>query len=697
MEIAPPRATGRVYAGNSASGNARVQYGDIHGNVTYNVYEVRQEQIGIEASISGLRSLTNSIHTSLYHLKPDHVVRPNVIAGLSNEVNFSKTSLDALNYKLSWLHNAPEQAALVKLDQLVILLANAIVLFDRLRTSLGSTIETKSADDNGLHVFLPQLQEHNMAWKLQLELMDRHTTAESDAIASNLDSATNKLLRENADLKRRMDAFQSQLDQMSKQITSSAASICLDSGSSSSSSLAGDTDDESVHSAASSFEETLNSSWVYRRNEHRSEVMSIDTSLQRDYAWSEMSELTLANKSALSVLALPIDISELAHGDWYSSRARATPLSSIPVEVDIESLATGGPEAWSQLKDDQIEIVIEQLMRKGTRLESDNVRLKLPERSIRRVRDAAYSLGLGKRNNLERDAIKILGDQDYRSLRQCWAKYDPRFFMFISKEAFPRFMGDLPESFGFRVYPEAYTVPDLLLSSHNPRKDGRALALGTLWRADLDDDASKAMAALPPMRQVWLRSNLEHDEPAGLQVLNEILLDLPIMEIRRRRKEMQTLYTEVMMAADPDRGIPFMTFLVISAIRRDPTQTFRQDTLARYLRRRARLNLVREEINRQTIIGFFDTLYWSRRFRQHQRQKQSDKITFLDEGDFGPQLGDLPLLTQEDLEMRATHRLGSAPTYTRFDEEASRIVQTAGDDESHTASQKADEHEGSST
>lgn len=137
---------------------------------------MRQERIGIEASISGLRSLTDYIHAQLQDAQANDNGRSSFVAGLLDEVTSSKTSLDAFNYKLSWLHNAPEQAALVKLDQLVILLANAIVLFDRLRTSLGSRIGTNFASDNGLHVFLPQLQEHNMAWKLQLELMDRYGT-----------------------------------------------------------------------------------------------------------------------------------------------------------------------------------------------------------------------------------------------------------------------------------------------------------------------------------------------------------------------------------------------------------------------------------------------------------------------------------------------------------------------------------------
>ncbi|KXT02540.1 hypothetical protein AC579_422 [Pseudocercospora musae] len=570
MELAPPRAPGRLYAGNFASGNARVQYGDIHGNVTYNVYEVRQERIGIEASISGLRSLTNSIHTSLCNLKPDHGVRSSTVAGLLNEVTFSKTSLDALNYKLSWLHNTPEQAALVKLDQLVILRANAIVLFDRSRTSLTKDTGMDLENDNGLQAFLLQLQEHNMAWKLQLDLMDRHTTAESDAIASNLDSATNKLLRENADLKRRMDAFQNQLEQMTKQLSSSAASIRPDSGSSSTSSLATDTDDESMHSAASSFEETLNSSWVYRRNEHRSEVMSIDTSLQRDYAWSEMSELTLANKSALSVLALPITISELAHGECYQNNAQTAALSSTRQKFDLNKLAKKGPEAWRQLSEDQRKDLIEQLMEAGPAV-LEKFRLKPPPNPIQRARDAARSFGLlGKRTVLERDAIRLIGESDFRSFKQCWGMYDPKSTMFISKEASQRLMGTLPYSFGFRIYPPKYRIPNILCT------------------------AREALFPTALYQRIAFEEALSSNDARALRHLSQALLLLSIDEIRLRKTRMLFMYTEIMLTADPDRGISFMSLLIICAMWRDETQTFRQDDMEKFLRRRARTSSGRD-------------------------------------------------------------------------------------------------------
>lgn len=71
------------------------------------------------------------------------------------------------------------------------------------------------------------------------------------------------------------------------------------------------------------YEEMLHASWVYRRNEHREETMSFTSSVDRGYAWSELSKLSLGNISIIAVIALPVSISELSDGSWYHERMNA--------------------------------------------------------------------------------------------------------------------------------------------------------------------------------------------------------------------------------------------------------------------------------------------------------------------------------------------------------------------------------------
>lgn len=60
------------------------------------------------------------------------------------------------------------------------------------------------------------------------------------------------------------------------------------------------------------FEKTLIASRVYRRVEHRSEIMSFTSSVARASALSALSKFSLGNISVLSVVALPVCMSELS-------------------------------------------------------------------------------------------------------------------------------------------------------------------------------------------------------------------------------------------------------------------------------------------------------------------------------------------------------------------------------------------------
>lgn len=65
------------------------------------------------------------------------------------------------------------------------------------------------------------------------------------------------------------------------------------------------------------FEKLLYASWVYRRNVNREEDLSVRSSVLRSSAWSALSEISLANISIITVMALPIETQEVANSDWY--------------------------------------------------------------------------------------------------------------------------------------------------------------------------------------------------------------------------------------------------------------------------------------------------------------------------------------------------------------------------------------------
>ena len=69
-----------------------------------------------------------------------------------------------------------------------------------------------------------------------------------------------------------------------------------------------------------------------------------------------------------------------------------------------------------------------------------------------------------------------------------------------------------------------------------------------------------------PNRATALSFDGPADKPQiDLELLNQRLEELPIAEIRRRRQRMNTFYEEVLVSADPDKGIEFNALLMILA------------------------------------------------------------------------------------------------------------------------------------
>lgn len=155
--------------------------------------------------------------------------------------------------------------------------------------------------------------------------------------------------------------------------------------------------------------------------------------------------------------------------------------------------------------------------------------------------------------------------------------------------------------FEMRIYPENFTV-GYLKSTCGIYPDYSVLPLG-------DDSQRKA-------------------KDLDLDLLKERLQRLPIQEVRARRTRMNVFYEEVMVSADPDRGIGFNSLLMVLAHYKviNDNKSLR---LEEFLRRRARLQRVEEAVRRSIVVGFFDTLYWRRRFKQHMAKKRAARIAEL--------------------------------------------------------------------
>ena len=110
-----------------------------------------------------------------------------------------------------------------------------------------------------------------------------------------------------------------------------------------------------------------------------------------------------------------------------------------------------------------------------------------------------------------------------------------------------------------------------------------------------------------------------------IDLLAARLRSIPVDEIRMRKQRMEVFYQEVMLSADPDRGISFTTTLMTLA-HYNVIEDSRSLRLEEFLRRRARLQRVHESIRRNVVVGFFDTMYWSRKFRDAIAHKRNSRM-----------------------------------------------------------------------
>ncbi|KAH7388720.1 Ion transport protein-domain-containing protein [Pyrenochaeta sp. MPI-SDFR-AT-0127] len=193
--------------------------------------------------------------------------------------------------------------------------------------------------------------------------------------------------------------------------------------------------------------------------------------------------------------------------------------------------------------------------------------------------------------------LSVISREEIRRFKQAWAEFDPNGTGYISRDVFPRLLGELSGIFEMRIYDGDFTVGRLIEQCGvTSRRESNLPVAGREPTPDID-----------------------------IESLNRCLAQLPIAEIRRRRQRMNTFYEEVLVSSDPDRGIQFTSLLMILAHHKviNDNKSLR---LEEFLRRRARLQRVEEAVRRNVVVGFFDTLYWARRFRRAMDQKKQGRM-----------------------------------------------------------------------
>jgi len=133
--------------------------------------------------------------------------------------------------------------------------------------------------------------------------------------------------------------------------------------------------------------------------------------------------------------------------------------------------------------------------------------------------------------------LEIVTREETRRFKQAWALFDPDGTGYITKEQFPRLLGELSGVFAMRIYDEEDSVRRILedVQVQTPAIRGNSVA-----------SASQVIGI-------------------DLNALNQRIAQIDAKKVRQRRHRYNIFYQEVMVSADPDRGISFNTVLMILA------------------------------------------------------------------------------------------------------------------------------------
>ena len=126
---------------------------------------------------------------------------------------------------------------------------------------------------------------------------------------------------------------------------------------------------------------------------------------------------------------------------------------------------------------------------------------------------------------------------EIRRFKEAWRSVDPLGTGFITKDAFPRLLGELSGVFEMRIYDPEDSIGSILEDVQRDDKMARHTSI----------------VSASAIKEI------------DLARLNERLANLDVEKIRARRRRFNIFYGEVLVSADPDKGISFTSVLMILA------------------------------------------------------------------------------------------------------------------------------------
>ncbi|KAH7072527.1 hypothetical protein FB567DRAFT_597913 [Paraphoma chrysanthemicola] len=559
----------------------------------------RKMALEASAAIIGILAAAGQVAKALEPILSAFVHAPEHAHTILTEVKHTRTILSGLQSLFNDFDTSPRRRKeLIRIDALVAALTDGVLLFSELEALIDQLgqVEPKATilirtlwarHKSELDALVSRLLSFKISISLILSILQCESDLDAQRDRNELLAVTAKLLASNLDLANRIADLERCYHAGASGATRpstrrpSEATIKHDISNI-------ESEDKTVNLSIGSwpdfhFEQDLNASRVYRKARRGSTDFSFRSSIAPSHAWSTLSDISLADLSAISVIALPLQHSELANAWHYA----------IEEVSDDETSPTAWPSEANGLifVDQTVELSYEEAPGPGQLVispTSSSMTLKFPEVDVRLstsfslivkvapeadVHDlcSKFATLSGPRNSVQRDqcdrsihhscvvdgisvhlSVSIMYEEKHSSsytLLECKSMEQPVVDMFMliysmsSKESFDFVQQYRPD---YRYW-EAMDIPPIMMAgvmrnpSHHeriPHKRAYDLALrrGCAFTEIDGDNLHSFEEALHELVRVrWKYEKLQVEKAQ-----NRLRHDLMVEQRRKREKERLT-------------------------------------------------------------------------------------------------------------------------------------------------------------
>ncbi|KAK3387784.1 hypothetical protein B0H63DRAFT_521806 [Podospora didyma] len=293
------------------------------------------DPLSITVSVVGLLAAAGKAHALLETISLIQNA-PTTVRDAERETRHTEIALRSLHRLLQRLDPANERLEMIQVDELRVVLADAMLLFSsfesmlqsladlsRLRLSISWINYTRQLDEH-----LGKLERYKSSLTFMLSILQCNSDSEARASQAKLHSLVEQVLAENAQLRQKMQMPQDSFDARSmakRHLDNDAATVRLgdDDDDNSTTRGPGNTRRDSVRSTVTrarnsiirfAFENILEGSRAYKRTAH---VNECDQSFASSAGLSIFTGYSLADISFLSVIAMPLCTADVSNGRHY--------------------------------------------------------------------------------------------------------------------------------------------------------------------------------------------------------------------------------------------------------------------------------------------------------------------------------------------------------------------------------------------